>query len=365
MNHRIVMLNNIPSPYCVDLFRALQNRLTEYEFTFIFTSPGEGNRIWNTDTSDLRHVELLHSKVIRLKTQHDQRYIHFPGNIAKVLDRIDPVIVAAKEYNPSALQSLAWCRKNHRGYVHVTEGTLLSEREINPVQKLFRRLIISRADFCLAASTKAKEKLLYWNCPAEKMDIAFLTFDWQKMAEQKRRPVPGRILYVGSMAERKGLDLLFRSLRYLNCSWNLHVVGNGDDREAADRKGLTGKLGLQDRITFCGYLEGDALYQEYAEASLFVLPTREDCFGLVLLEAAVKGVPITASKYADGAYDIVEEGITGTIADPYDAPLFARAMETVLTDSKFEEHAAVQDLSRFSLEEVCGVYDRVFRNLTL
>ncbi|MBR2761840.1 MAG: glycosyltransferase family 4 protein [Solobacterium sp.] len=365
MNNRIVMLNNIPSPYCVDLFRALQKNLPEYEFHFIFTSIGEGNRSWKADTEGLNHAEVLKSRVLRLKTRYDERYIHFPGSIGTLLDAIDPAIVAAKEYNPSALQSLAWCRRHHRRYVHITEGTLHSERNLNPIQLLSRKLIISSADFCLAASTRAKEKLLYWKCPEEKIKIAYLTFDLSKMKHIPEDPVPGRILYVGSMAERKGLDLLIRSLRHLPASWSLHIAGTGSEEELIALKALAGQCGIHDRIQFSGYLEGEKLEREYAEASLFVLPTREDCFGLVLLEAAVKGIPIVASKYADGAYDVVEPGITGLLEDPYEAKRFAGAMKQVLEDSQFAANAKAQDLSRFSLEEVCGVYKEVFRALTL
>ena len=365
MNNRIVMLNNIPSPYCVDLFKALQNRLPEYEFHFIFTSGTEGNREWKGNTEGLNNVQILESKVLRLKTLHDQRYIHFPGSIARLLDAIDPAIVAAKEYNPSALQSLAWCRLHKRHYVHVTEGTLLSERRLNPVQIAARKLILSYADYSIAASTKAKEKLLYWKYPEEKIRTAFLTFDWSSMKQLPRTPKKGRILYAGSMAERKGVDLLIRSLSYLRGEWTLHIAGSGEQQAIQDLQALSGRLGLHDRITWCGYLEGEALYREYAEASLFVLPTREDCFGLVLLEAAVKGVPIVSSKYADGAYDVVQEEVTGLIEDPEDAQVFARAMETVLKDPSYAKYAETQDLSRFSLESVCGIYREVFQTLTL
>lgn len=50
------------------------------------------------------------------------------------------------------------------------------------------------------------------------------------------------------------------------------------------------------------------LLEEYQKAQIFVLPTREDCFGLVLLEALCAEVPIISSKYADGAYDVIDEG---------------------------------------------------------
>ena len=362
-NNRIVMINNIPSPYYVDLCRTLQAKYPMYEFHFVFTSAAEGNRSWKAETEGLDHASILSSRVIRLKTRHDQRYIHFPGNIKKTLNEIDPAIVVAKEYNPAALSSLSWCRKKKRPYIHVTEGTLINEQNLNPIQKYSRRRIIHGADYCIAASTKAKEKLRYWNCPEEKIGVSYLTFDWEKLKKTERTPVPGRLLYVGSFAKRKGVDLLIQAVARLSVPYELHIVGNGTAEEESALKKQAALLGVSGKIRWCGYLEGEALYREYAEASAFVLATREDCFGLVLLEAAIKGVPIVSSCYADGAYDIVEQNVNGLIADPYDADSFAKAIENVLTDPDYQRRAAEKDLSAFALENTTEIYGTALARL--
>ncbi len=353
---RIAMLNNIPSPYSVDLFRCLQNQYPDTEFYFIFTSGSEDNRNWNTDFSDLRHAYVLKSKVIRLKTVFDQRYVHLPANIRETLDRIDPDAVIAKEYNPSALQSLSWCRKHKKKYIHVTEGTLNSEKKLNPIQKLSRKRIISGADYLIGASTRSKEKLLAWGADEDKTDICYLTFDFSRMGQIERRPVKGSLLYVGSMAERKGIDLLIRALPYVKSDFVLNIVGNGTAEQENALKRMADELNVSQKIRWCGYLEGEELYQKYAEAEVFVLPTREDCFGMVLLEAMVMGLPIVSSKYADGAYDIVKEGINGYLADPEKPEEFAGALDRVIGHREFQLNAAKMNYDRFRLENVAEVY---------
>ena len=74
------MLNNIPSPYSVDLFACLENSYPEYEFHFIFTNTNEDNRNWNLKEGKLRNVTFLKSSVLKLKTAYDHRYIHFPAD---------------------------------------------------------------------------------------------------------------------------------------------------------------------------------------------------------------------------------------------------------------------------------------------
>lgn len=356
MNNRIVMLNNIPSPYCVDLFSCLEKSYPEYEFHFIFTNTSEDNRSWKLEEGRLTNCTFLKSRVLKLKAAHDHRYIHFPANIEKELDAIDPSVVIAKEYNPSALQSLSWCKSHNRKYIHVTEGTLYSERSLNVIQKYSRKKIIRNADFCLAAGTKAKEKLLYWGAKEENTDIAYLTFDLSSFEGIQPDPVPGRLLYVGSFVERKGLDLLLQSLKYASSVKELRIVGGGTAEEKDRLVRLSEILHIEDRIIWAGYRQGNDLLEEYRRASAFVLPAREDCFGLVLLEAFVSKLPIVASKYADGAYDIVHNGANGIIEDPYDGKVFADAIETVMTDPSFRQKADLNDWSKFELNAVSKTY---------
>ena len=67
---------------------------------------------------------------------------------------------------------------------------------------------------------------------------------------------------------------------------------------------------------------------------VFVFPTREDCFGLVLVEALAVGLPIVSSKYAAGAYDVIKEGINGIIVDPFVPSELARGIEKYLRNTE-------------------------------
>ena len=139
-----------------------------------------------------------------------------------------------------------------------------------------------------------------------------------------------KILYVGSLIKRKGLDLLIKALKYVDSNYELRIVGNGSESEVDNIKRLAQKNGALDKIVFCGFKQDMELLKEYENASLFVLPTREDCFGLVLVEALAMGTPIIASKYADGAYDTIEDYKNGIIVDPYDEIKFGKTIESVL-----------------------------------
>lgn len=353
--NKVAMITNIPSPYRVDLFHYIQTHIDDFSFHVIYTNRNEDNRCWDIPEEKFINTHILESKILKVRNQLDTRYIHFPGNVGKVLSEITPDVVIAFEYNPAALQALFWCRVHGKKFIHLTDGTLHSERNINLVQKLARKIICSNADACIASSTKAKEKLRAWGVPEEKIFISLLTVDISPYLGLKREPVPGRLLYVGSMIPRKGLDLLVDALPYVNEAVELRVVGNGTEDQIQALKRTAAQKCVANKLTFCGFLQGETLLEEYRKAQVFVLPTREDCFGLVLLEAMCAGLPIVASKYADGAYDIVAEGRNGYIADPFVPVEFAQAIDCALEKGN-SLSASEEQIEKFTFENVSTAY---------
>lgn len=353
---KIVLITNIPSPYRVDLFYYMQTHISEHEFFVIYTSKNEDNRQWTVNKDKIKNSYILQSKIIKVKNTTDTRYIHIPVNIGKQLNCIMPDVVIAWEYNFAAMQSLIWCRIKSRKFIHLTDGTLFSERNIGFTQKIARKIITKMANACIASSTKAKEKLLAWRVPPEKIFISLLTEDVSRYKNIPRTPVPGRILYVGSMVKRKGLDLLINALPIVTVNYSLHIVGNGTMREKKYLQSLAEEKNIARRITWCGFREGKQLIREYSEASVFVLPTREDCFGLVLLEALCAEVPIISSKYADGAYDIINEGENGLLIDPYNSKKFGKVIENVLTRKILLNGKNDNIVSDFMFDEVAKGY---------
>lgn len=166
----------------------------------------------------------------------------------------------------------------------------------------------------------------------------------------------GQLLYVGSMVKRKGLDLLIDALKFVKQDFRLRIVGNGNEHEISEIRRLAQSNGIENKIEFCGFKQGNDLIQEYKDADMFVFPTREDCFGLVLVEALCAGVPIISSKYADGAYDVIEEGKNGLLVDPYNAEEFGQKIESVLNGTIHLEGDDRALAEKFSFENVVKGY---------
>jgi glycosyltransferase involved in cell wall biosynthesis len=123
-----------------------------------------------------------------------------------------------------------------------------------------------------------------------------------------RRSGPMRILFVGGDFERKGGDLLLRTYReHFRSSCELHLVTSAD---IAGGDGVFVHRGVPP--------QSEKLLQLYAEADVFVLPTRADCFGIVLAEAMAAGLPIITTRIA-AIPEAVKDNESGFVIDVDDA----------------------------------------------
>ena len=130
-----------------------------------------------------------------------------------------------------------------------------------------------------------------------------------------------RALYVGRVAPEKNLDLLAR-LFAARTDVDLTIVGDGPS-SAALRSALP-------NATFTGRLGGETLARAYADADLFVFPSRTDTLGNVVLEAMASGLPVVVTD-SMGPKELVSHGVTGFVAPTDDA--FASAVDTLAADA--------------------------------
>lgn len=335
---KVVIITNAPAPYRVAFFDYIQKRQSEYEFHIVYASQNQDiGRQWNVREEELGNHSFLECKVLTIKRRYDDRRIVLSVGIRKKLDELQPDIVICMEYNITILQAVYWCGEHKVPFLSWSDGTANSEKEINGLQRKFRKYVIRRASAFISSSTATMEHQMSFGASKEKCHISLLTVDIQKYLREKPKSYkPGKnLLYVGSLIGRKGVDLLFSALALTDSQIRLVIVGEGTEKESLMEQANT--LGIADRIDWRGYLEGEDLIRCYEETDVFILPTREDCYGLVILEAMCASLAVIASKYADGAYDILENGKYGRIVDPYDAQAMADAIgEIFLNQQKLQ-----------------------------
>ncbi|KAM3103509.1 glycosyltransferase family 4 protein [Phormidesmis sp. 146-12] len=143
------------------------------------------------------------------------------------------------------------------------------------------------------------------------------------------RPV---FLFVGQLIRRKGLHLLLEACAVLRAwgyqDYTLVVVGDGCDRDELEILSRNREL---DNVRWEGWVAYDELGSYFCNADVFILPTLEDTWGMVVLESMVFGKPILCSNCA-GAAEMVADGENGYVIDPNDPEALAERMSRFIKD---------------------------------
>lgn len=119
-----------------------------------------------------------------------------------------------------------------------------------------------------------------------------------------------KLLFVGRLELLKGIKLLVTTLLTFEFDFEIHFVG----QRYQETDAILDKLG--EKAVFYGVLAKDQLLRVYQNVDLLVLPSLQESFGMVLLEALSCGLPILASKNTGGV-DLVQNGLNGFIFDPF------------------------------------------------
>jgi len=126
---------------------------------------------------------------------------------------------------------------------------------------------------------------------------------------------PPHVLYVGRLSEEKGI----RELAAATKGIPRVIVGDGPLRELVPDA--------------AGFVPPSALGRYYERASVVLCPSRREGYGVVAREAMAYGRPVVASRVG-GLVDAVEDGVTGVLVPPRDAPALRKAIELLLGDAE-------------------------------
>lgn len=161
-------------------------------------------------------------------------------------------------------------------------------------------------------------------------------------APRARSATPYALIVARMSSEEryKGHDLLidlWPRVRESVPEAQLVIVGGGDDRARLIDKAAA--LGLGDAVRFEGVVDDARLAALYRDAAVFVMPSPNEGFGLVFVEAMSAGVPCVVA--AGAAEEIVDHGATGVVVAAGDAPALERAVVRLLTSPAERERMGI------------------------
>ena len=138
------------------------------------------------------------------------------------------------------------------------------------------------------------------------------------------------VLALGRVVEKKGFDLLIRAFARIAAGQPEVVLAIGGDGPALPAlQSLVEELDIAERVCFLGRLSRDEVAVAMDHAEIFVMPSRLEPFGIVVLEAWRAGRAVIATSRG-GAPEFVEDGSTGLLVDPFDTAALGAAMDRLL-----------------------------------
>lgn len=350
---RILFITNIPAPYRIDFYNELGKMV---DLTVIFEAKGasdQGIRFnWNID-------EIRNFKAIFL-SEGDIREKKIDWSIFKYLKvrKYDEIVVTSYSYF-TEMAALIYLKLRGVPYYMETDGGMI--RTESKIKKWYKTFLISGAKGYFSPSKSSDEYLAYYGAKPERIcrypftslkdeDILERCLTSEEKAEYKSKIGSRRahmILGVGQFIHRKGWDILLQAAQGIPDA-DIFIVGSEPTKEYLR---LREEYGLQN-VYFEGFKSKEDLKDYYKAADVFVLPTREDIWGLVINEAMAYGLPVVTTDRCVAGVELVEDGVNGYIIPAESVEQLQETMKNACSMGENMSAMSLKKINAYSIEKM-------------
>ena len=358
---RVCFLLVVPTPYRTPMLRGI-GALDKVKLDVIYCRASTEERPW--DLSFLRGspAEFLEPGT----PKSGIAWLVAQASILRRLWRGKHDLVVVNGYHRLALiLAILFCRLTRVPYGLLSESHLLQKRPaIRRVLKHFWvQWVVSGTTVNFAVGTLAKEYLLHYGAPQHSVfllpntcdvdDFARRSAHWRAQRDSVKEALGIKagcvILYVGRLVRHKGIHALllaFQRLRTRGEDVALLLVGDGPLRPSIEHHSACGGL---DSLHVHHWVQHEELPKFYGLADIFVLPSWEEPWGVVVTEAMACGLPVVVTRQVGAAQDLIADALTGRVVPENDPVSLCEALGE-LASSPMERRA----MGRRAFERVRG-----------
>lgn len=343
---KILFMSNIPSPYRVAFFDEL-GKSCNLTVSFEGRTATDRNKKWVPQDGASYKTVYLNG----LRVQSDKFLC--PGILTIIRQKFDYIIVGGYS-TPTSMLAIEYMRLHKIPFWIEADGGMISAD--GKLKYHIKHHFISSASAWLSSGKATTKYLIHYG--AKQKSIFEYPFTSLQQSDILSEPLlPERkqnlrrklgltgnkvILSVGQFIPRKGFDILMRALACCPKAYQLYIVG-----AEAPQEYLTLRETLKlDNVHFVGFKTKNELKAYYQAADLFVLPTREDIWGLVINEAMANGLPIITTNKCVAGLELVENGVNGYIIPAEDAKALANKMQTILENQRQQDKMSKANLEK-------------------
>lgn len=357
---RVVFITDIVTPYTVAVMDELSQLV---DLTVLFSDVASARGCdWTFGDLTFRHRLIGGAAVKRANPEVSDYYLN--PRLLSELRRARPDVVISAGWSVPTWYAALHCMASGSALVIQSDGTPLTERQLNRVQRASRSVLVRVASGFAANSHQAARRFLdlgaapqtvhaaphstrlepYWAVGRRRIEEGYAT-----SPDNGRDATALRVLVAGRLVPRKGFEAVVQALavaQRLEPEMRLSIAGSGPDEERL--RELARELEVP--AEFVGFVDQPELASVCARMDAFVLPSTQDEFGFVLLEAMAAGLACVASPFAGATEDLILDGENGLVVDPRDRERLADALVELARDParrrRLAERAHRQALER-------------------
>ena len=363
---KVLFITNYPSPYRVDFFNLLGQQV---DLTVAFMERPESQfhrseKWFNSDYSGFEAVFLHEGISIGGKTVFK--------DVFQLLRADFDYIILGGYSSATQIAAIEYMRIHRISFSLEADGGLLPLKE-SRIKFYLKRHLISAADYWLSSGDVTKKYFVHYGAKTDKVffypftsqrrkDIAFakqqICKDKSALKKKLNIQESRLVITVGQMIYRKGIDVLLRAAKNLPEDVAVYIIGGEPTHEYVE---LMYQLNLK-HVYFEGFKAKEELADYYCAADLFVMPTREDVWGLVINEAMSFGLPIVSTDRCVAAMELVEDGKNGKIVPVEEPAALAEGIINVLnTEVAMEECYSAQTIENYTIENMVEAHMAFFQ----
>jgi glycosyltransferase involved in cell wall biosynthesis len=197
------------------------------------------------------------------------------------------------------------------------------------------------------------------------VDLARIHQAMSEPLDESLRPLlkPPVMIAAGRLAEAKNFPLLVDAMAVLRTRVPARLVILGEGEQEGLIRERIAHHRLSESVYLCGFQSNPWRY--FASATLFVLTSRYEGFGNVLVEAMACGIPVVATA-SPGTREIIEHGLNGLLVEEHTAEALAGALEEVLTNASYHERlagGARASAAQYDVPVIARQYELIFREM--
>ena len=335
--------------------------------TTVFTGLWNGFIQGFEDSFTIRQVGKMKSiGVVRQQKSYNPSFTYFSPKIISHLFRFKPNVVFSNAFSIWTILTLLLKPWHKWRVVIICDGSSPGVDFRGSWFRLFVRRTMAQFADAFITNTQAGKAYLTEVIKARKDSVfarPYLLPDLRALSQniedsqlsdlQLQRPI---FLFVGGIMTRKGLHGLIEACSILQNQgyreYTLLIVGSGPQRQELEV--FVKSHNLEDQIKWVGHIDYGHLGAYFQQSDIFVLPTLEDVWGLVVVEAMAFGKPVLCSKEA-GAVEMVVDGESGYTFDPHNPKELAELMSRFINNpdlSKMMGEKSKQIMLNYALESV-------------